>query len=41
LKAACPYLFDEDSSKIVEVSNGKEADTQAIVITDNKVQQSS
>jgi hypothetical protein len=41
LKAACPYLFDEDSSNIVEVSNGKEADNNLIVITDNKVQQSS
>jgi hypothetical protein len=41
LKAACPYLFDEESSKIVEVVNGKEAGTKAIVITDNRVQQSS
>jgi hypothetical protein len=41
LKAACPYLFDEDSSKIVEVNNGKEAGAKTIVITDNKVQQSS
>jgi hypothetical protein len=23
LKAACPYLFDEDSSKIVEVSTNR------------------
>ncbi|AFY96551.1 hypothetical protein [Chamaesiphon minutus] len=38
LKAACPYLFDEDSSKIVEVSNGKEADTKLI---DDRVQHSS
>ncbi len=41
LKAACPYLFDEDSSKIVEVINGKEAGTKTIVINDNKVQHSS
>ena len=41
LKAACPYLFDEDSSKIVEVSNGKEADTKLIVLTDDKAQHSS
>jgi hypothetical protein len=41
LKAACPYLFDEDSSKIVEVVNGKEAGNKIIVITDNKVQHSS
>jgi hypothetical protein len=41
LKSACPYLFDEDSSKIVEVSNGKEAGTKTLVIADNKVQHSS
>jgi hypothetical protein len=41
LKAACPYLFDEDSSKIVEVVNGKEAGNKIIVIIDNKVQHSS
>jgi hypothetical protein len=41
LKAACPYLFDEESSNIVEVVNGKEAGTKTIVITDNKVQHSS
>ncbi len=41
LKAACPYLFDEDSSKIVEVINSKEAGKKLIVIADNKVQHSS
>jgi hypothetical protein len=41
LKAACPYLFDEDSSNFVEVNNGKESDNKLIVITDNKVQHSS
>jgi hypothetical protein len=41
LKAACPYLFDEDSSKIVEVSNGKEAATKLIILADDKVRHSS
>jgi hypothetical protein len=41
LKAACPYLFDEDSTNIVEVINGKEAGTKLIVLTDDKVQHSS
>ncbi len=40
LKAACPYLFDEDPSKIVEVSNGKGADNKLIVVTDDRVQHS-
>jgi hypothetical protein len=38
LKAACPYLFDEDSSKIIEVVNGKEVGAKLIVLTDDKVQ---
>jgi hypothetical protein len=38
LKAACPYLFGEDSSKIVEANNGKEADNKLMVITDDRVQ---
>jgi hypothetical protein len=41
LKAACPYLFDEDSSKIVEFINGKEVGTKPVVITDDKVRHSS
>ncbi len=41
LKTACPYLFDEDLSKIVEVVNGNEAGNKLIVIADNKVQHSS
>jgi hypothetical protein len=41
LKAACPYLFDEDSSKIVEVINGKEAATKLIILADDKVRHSS
>ena len=41
LKAACPYLFDEDSSKVIEVTNDKKAGTKVIVLTDDKVQHSS
>jgi hypothetical protein len=40
LKAACPYLFDEESSNINEVINDKEAGTKLIVLTDDKVQHS-
>ena len=38
LKAACPYLFDEDLSKIIEVINGKEVGAKLIVLNDDKVQ---
>ena len=41
LKAACPYLFDEDSSKVVEVTNDKEAGIKIVVLTDEKFQHSS
>lgn len=41
LKASCPYLFDEDSSKIVEMSNGKGVSAKIIALTDDKVQHSS
>ena len=40
LKAACPYLFDEDASKIVEVINDKEAGTKLTIVTDDKVHHS-
>jgi hypothetical protein len=40
LKAACPYLFDEDSSNIVEVIKEEEVDTKLIVPIDEKVQHS-
>ncbi|WP_309742169.1 hypothetical protein [Chamaesiphon sp. OTE_20_metabat_361] len=40
LKAACPYLFDEDASKIVEVINDKEVGTKLTIVTDDKVHHS-
>jgi hypothetical protein len=40
LKAACPYLFNEDSILTTEEINSKEDSAKIIVITDDRVRHS-
>ncbi|AFY94832.1 hypothetical protein [Chamaesiphon minutus] len=37
LKAACPYLFNEDSIATTDVINGDESSVKQIVLNDAKV----